>query len=502
MSPVRNADEFLLYYRRTRGDYENLFREQIEKVRSIYSNNPTRKVPPDLDRALEAHNRTYLINALLYSLNWRLDKSPEQDLPNLVPEVPIISIDRGTTRFLDYLGMERNEGRPLLIVEAKRLSAPLPRLKNPSKQDYVASVICQGLNGIKLTGDWNKWLETLRDYVRSVKKRSGQLPLRVVITNGEWLILFLDPENAFISDGNFDPAKILVWEDQNEIETRSAELFCHLEYTSLLNKKLPVLTLGKLRFNITKEEVKCLMHGLRLLYIKRPGMYGRVVPVIETAPVIFIQTKYGFWFLVEKNTVNTNVNVFEIPTSYDKMTNHLTDLKKAAESFLQEVNRYLEADFKPAPVTDHYFNPESFALLPGVKEIDHKNDATEFLVVTGSYTHYLLPVKPKVRNCPYHDWVKSHGEGVGYGQVPITRGDCNLRSFFKSGDSHHCTHCEVANAKEQRITNTNRDRCGLRSGEEGQAFFEIFRFEKFLCCRACAFEVVCTKAEVFCLPCE
>lgn len=217
MSPVRNADEFLLCYRRARGDYENLFRERIEKVRSIYSNNPTRRVPPDLDRALEAHNRTYLINALLYSLNWRLDKSPEQDLPNLVPEVPIISIDRGTTRFLDYLGMERNEGRPLLIVEAKRLSASLPRLKNPSKQDYVASVICQGLNGIKLTGDWNKWLETLRDYVRSVKNRSGQLPLRVVITNGEWLILFLDPENAFISDGDFDPANILVWEDQTRV---------------------------------------------------------------------------------------------------------------------------------------------------------------------------------------------------------------------------------------------------------------------------------------------
>ena len=33
-------------------------------------------------------------------------------------------------------------------------------------------------------------------------------------------------------------------------------------------------------------------------------------------------------------------------------------------------------------------------------------------------------------------------------------------------------------------------------------FCEIGRFEWHLCCRTCAFEEVCTKAEVFHLPCQ
>jgi hypothetical protein len=34
-------------------------------------------------------------------------------------------------------------------------------------------------------------------------------------------------------------------------------------------------------------------------------------------------------------------------------------------------------------------------------------------------------------------------------------------------------------------------------------FCEIWKFEEHLCCRTCAFEEVCTKAEVFSgLPCK
>lgn len=178
MSRVRNADESKLRFRAARGDYEWRYRPLIDKVRAQYANypdTPSGRVPPYIDEALEAHCRVYLVNALLNALNWRLDCSLEEGLPNLVPESQIISAERGTRRFLDYLGLERDTRKPLLIVETKRPSSSLPRRLKPVSYDSWSYIICNGLTGADLTGEWNEWLETLRDYVCSTKKRPVQL---------------------------------------------------------------------------------------------------------------------------------------------------------------------------------------------------------------------------------------------------------------------------------------------------------------------------------------
>lgn len=60
----------------------------------------------------------------------------------------------------------------------------------------------------------------------------------------------------------------------------------------------------------------------------------------------------------------------------------------------------------------------------------------------------------------------------------------------------------VALAKSQTVTAKNRERCGPRSSRDGEAFCEIWSFERRLCCRTCVFEPVCTKAQVFHLPCQ
>ena len=70
----------------------------------------------------------FIINTLLEGLNWRLNSKPEDGLPNVLPEAAVRSEASGTRRFLDYLGFERETLKPLLVVEAKRLKAPLPVL--------------------------------------------------------------------------------------------------------------------------------------------------------------------------------------------------------------------------------------------------------------------------------------------------------------------------------------------------------------------------------------
>ena len=125
----------------------------------------------------------------------------------------------------------------------------------------------------------------------------------------------------------------------------------------------------------------------------------------------------------------------------------------------------------------------------------------EYFILTGQQTHYLLP-EPSVRECPYHEWAHSKTLGVAALPGPITVPSVEARSFFRSGETHHCAHRNVALAKSSEVTAENRPRCGQRSADDGQAFCEIWGFERRLCCRTCAFEHVCTEAQAFRLPCE
>jgi hypothetical protein len=505
VSRVRNADESLMRFRKARADYECSYKPRLGEIRAMYSNNPADMVPPAIDESLETHSRVYLVNAMLSALNWRLDCSPEEGLPNLVPESPDASVLKGTRRFLDYLGLERDIQKPLLIVETKRPRSLLPQIREPVLKNeygpsvnYLPFVIRDGLRGAKLTGKWNEWLDTLSDYVRSVREQSNHTPQRVVITNGDWLILFADPADAFLLNGVPDPANILVWENRDDIEDRYSELFQWLEHFSVL-REAPPLTVGELSFHLEPEALDYAMNGLRLLYIERPGLY-RVSPIIEVVPILFIHSSFGAWLYVDRRSEK---HVFEIPHKYDDLPKHLDKVRASAESLLHEVNSALGTALTPLQLIDHYRDHESLVDLPGVVEIGYFSGtaSTQYLIATGSQTHYFL-LEASVKGCPHHDWFECQRDGVESNPGPVTgRSVENPKAFFTSTELHHCAHREAANAKASKVTAENRDRCGPRSGRNGQAFCEIMRFEEHLCCRTCAFEEVCTRAQVFQLPC-
>jgi hypothetical protein len=225
VSRVRTAKKFLQKLREIDAQYDQLFRPRIDEIRNSYVQRPLTK-PPLADESLEAHSRAYFLNGFLAALNWRLDVSPKTGLPNLVPEAPLQSLEKGTICFLDYLGFDRDSARPLLVVEAKRPSSVLPRLaklSNDSREPSLAKlsnkslkpsgpeVVSRGLKGERLLGKWSQWLSTLKDYVRSVHAKANHAPKRVLLTNGDWLILFLDPSDAFLGGGTCDAQRILVF---------------------------------------------------------------------------------------------------------------------------------------------------------------------------------------------------------------------------------------------------------------------------------------------------
>jgi hypothetical protein len=497
---IRNADEFSIRLRNIRIDYESQYKPSIEAIRGRYTI-LTGELPPDIDSLLEAHERQYLIDYFLNALNWQFEIGVNS-MPNLAPEAPVHSITEKTTRFLDYLGLDEAMEKALLIVETKRRSSRLPlpkrnRTGNPPRGESFESIIIASLVGnTELTEEWQEWLKTLRDYSQSVRDRLGQAPRRVVITNGDWLIIFLDPENAF---GSLSPSqsKIKVYQNWAEIEEKDNEIFGLLEYYEVLDR-VPFLSLGQIRFYLSIEQVNRAMFGVRLIYLEEPEFYLDSSPLVKVVPVIFIGSKSGVWFLVESQNSN---HVQRIPNNADDLQAHLDAVDQAATDLLNIVNEKLGADLVCSSLLEHYTDQDLFDELTPVSRVTSRFE--EYLVVTGSNTHYLLK-QASILSCPYHSWSRCSVEGYANDAFPITRSRVNdPRTIFVTELDHHCSHRDIVQAKSSRITPENREQCGSRSGKDQQAFCEIWKFEQRLCCRTCAFEEVCTKAEVFQgLPCK
>lgn len=496
MTVVANADTFALACRRLQGSYESTFKYRIAQVRAQFGKQlpqGEREVALDLlDQALEAHARAYVVNGVLGALNWRIESLPEDGLGELIPEAPVLSLLSDTTRFLDYLGLERETNVPLLIVETKRPSSVLPQLTGTARAKAASfpETLALGLAGEALSGSWNGWLKDLRDYVRTAAAKGGQYPRRAVITNGDWFVVFMDPADSFGDAVKRDPSQILVFESAADIQARAGEFFSSLAHQFVV-RHAPALKLGAVAFEITSSKVRSAMHGLRLRYSEHREVYA-VLPTISVAPILLLGLVNGSWIRVE-----IPPRAFDVPHDPVALASHLHEVEAAAADLREKVNTALAANLPLMSLDEHYADSDGFAGLKGVVE----NATDDFIVVTGTHTHYVRET-PTVPACPYHDSSRATQDAVAAQPVLLVR-SMDPRSFFVSGEPHHCAHIVVSDAKASPITGLNLEQCGPRSGQAGHAFCEIFRFETRLCCRTCAFETICTKAQVLnVMPCQ
>ena len=324
---------------------------------------------------------------------------------------------------------------------------------------------------------------------------SGYYPRKVVLTNGEWLIIFGDVVATFLSDTP-DAAGVSVLSDFRAWERSFRDIFQTLSYHAVASAS-PSLQVAELPFRIKSSDVDAMMHGLRLLFAERPTLKSPgLAPQVEVRPLVFIHTRSGAWLRVESEFSS------EMPHRYNDLPAHLSEVRQVATALLDQVRNLLGINLDPRSLKAHY-SDDSFLALSGITEEQFRRDArsSEYLIVTGKMTHYLLP-EPTVPDCPFHIWAANRGPGGGFRTEPIFTQRVRVpRSFFVDGEPHHCAHFAVAAAKSSIVTEENRSRCGSRSGRNGEAFCEIAPFEQCLCCRTCAFVEVCTNTEVFHLPC-
>src|SRR5260370_34156925 len=148
---------------------------------------------PADDHELEAHVRKYFIDGLLWALNWRLDAGPPNPTALVLVEAQLAPEGQdGAVRFLDYLGVERETLRALLVLEAKRPSVELPtRLEG--RRVAPVRALAAGLAGKDLGAGWTQRPPARRDYARRGKAYATSAPRRLVATDRQWLAGFPGP---------------------------------------------------------------------------------------------------------------------------------------------------------------------------------------------------------------------------------------------------------------------------------------------------------------------
>jgi hypothetical protein len=505
----RNATDAQLEFRKAAKKFAADYLPRITRFRDAYSVNPLGKPAADVQAALEAHGRNYLIDSLLSSLNWNITSESGAYLAQLVPESPFASTKDEVTRFIDYLGFDRETEQPLLVVEAKRPGSPLParqdppppdksaKAANPTPEMVIREIVLGGLRGEKLLYDWNKWLATLKDYVKSVREKAGTAPKRAVLTDGLWCILFLDPELLFEKPGDATTDHLRVYlaagiseSFVGEIDSRFPELFGYLDYNTLASGTPPLRPV-QLPFHFPANQPMDALRGLRIKYGEHERFFA-VEPSIEVSPIIFVRAPGSPWFQVRSSEGQY------LPPKEEDVPEHLAEVAGIAGQLEADLLHAFPCALSWRTLQQHFADEPGFRQVPGFREYAHD----EYLVVTGTETHYIRG-NPSVPDCPFHNWDSALAADRQWpNQAAVSQPTVDPRVKYPSPSRYHCAHRDINLIKSQQVTPENRARCGTRSAKDAQAFCEIRMFEQHLCCRTCVFENVCESAEVFTPPCH
>lgn len=518
MTRCLNADKF-------RQALSDVFRT-ADQIRAVLEQSrptagdgtPTERLKKRQEFWLECHARDFVIDQILSALNWQVrlwDSADEYVDANLVIEQ---SPDGASRRFkaetdehrrrMDYLGYSRETDRPLLVVEAKRPKVQLPGVTSPlsfPERHPVGEIFAAALTAIRdgteapegVSPYWQKTLEQLRGYCRTIYQTRGEWPSRAVLTNGEWLIVCADPPNAFTdaADAAICSQAILVFESQSTLNQRYAEVWALLEY-SLLAKEDRRLQVAQVPFVVDPACIVSCSYGVRISYTSKRTNY-RKAPLLSVSPLLFVQSS-GRSFLQVASDWDEELPADGEPSISEHLRRVQAECNRLKEDFEHtvlggraipvvsvEAHAQDETAFRVRPFVQHFKNP----------------DGQTFLVLTGSAIH-VVTAENGYAGCEFHKHASAVAKNVAQRNEPLLRSLLVPMSYFIDGSPYHCAHKAVFAVKQEQVSKDNRSRCGSRSCPDGGAFCEIAGFEEFLCCRHCALHAACAKASVYSLPCR
>lgn len=446
-----------------------------------------RKIAPDAvapfvgavdEPPLEHTTRKHFLDGFLEALGW--------DLGNLDYDVVEEARIHGeTTLFLDYVGAHPEERLPLLIFEAKAWSKPLVAAARSSDRNKSHSqLIAAAITHCKAKGDeatrpvlkeWYEWLGKLVDYVRGMHVQSGHLVPKVAISAGRWLVVFTDPANAFIADGDVEPSRILIFNIENYVEL-SAEIFELLARSELVRDPPVYINCEQSLAYVSDASVRRVFRAMWVRRV-RSGSPFDVHPQIQVYPAAVIERSDRGLVTV----IDGKIGRETVPNRGDRVAEHVSDVGRRSDALLARLKAILPSLPEASPIAEFSGFPvppkRGFPSVLGdtiavadrmvVKEWPHEAD--QFILVTGDVPHYLL-MEPAVA-CMGHDWALCRELGEEVGPSPILSPTLDPAAYFVSGDNRHCAHRQIHGRRAKM--------CKLQA------------FEDYLCCKVCVYEPIC-----------
>jgi len=438
--------------------------------------------------AHEAATRVNFLDELIEALGWTLRLNLD-----MVQEARIKS---DTTNFIDYLGLNTDR-KPTLIVEAKSWGKSFIAAGQESTHGITdeLALLRLAVNYVRSrsTGtrpvlkEWCDWITQVHKYVDDLRKE-GHNVKRLVITSGQWMLVFIDPVNTLCHGQELSSANVLMFKLDRYIE-QSDEILALLAKV-VLTKQHPIYYRPtQLGSNISANTLAGAFLSVILRKVGQGISAHEPLPIIYIYPTILLVRDDGEMLNVAANTPPMH---FEMPHSYSDIPNHFARLQAASDALVLQVNVALNTSLSLLPVTlfpGFVTSTASASMIGGGFPTLQKRYVRptpgipdEFLVVTGQNIHYLA--QADLNNlCKYHTWSTCQGDQAEKGENAIvSRRVEKPASFFISSEAYHCA--------QRTVHDLRNNKC------------QIAGFEEFACCRRCTFEPVCwSPAELGQLPC-
>lgn len=469
---------------------ENEFRAGLERIVAgiVRKGAPAAADPRsyEKDKAIhERETRVFFFDRLLDLLDWNLGVEG-----NVTQEA---RIKAGTTKFVDYVGVNQETRAPVLILEAKAWGKPVITGKGEKRGLPKARLIVEAVKHVNaggnkenspVTAEWHEHLSQLAGYVCHYWKKHGHAVSRAVLSSGQWLLVFKEPVSTFC-DNKVSDRQFHLFERDEYVENAHVifELLARVKLAGVVPDQIRPSQLGNY---VNKVDFISAYHGMVIRYEKSGTVLFAKRPLILVYPSVIIEREGGALFTVIDVEDPIPMQISCTGNGEGSLRPHLEKVATAAEELLQSCSDELGMQLEPGDLVDF----PGFPMVSGGLALGEprklfvksfRAESNNWLAVTGRHTHYIQE-RPKSA-CHFHSWATCNeiGQAIGPNAVNSPATD-EPRAFFVDGQPHHCAHRVVI---DRRV---------------GRCY--IMAIDARTCCKACVYHDTCwLPEETSKLPC-
>lgn len=434
---------------------------------------------------LEHTTREFLIDGIMEALGWTLGA-----VGNMAEEA---RVKAETTTFMDYVGVTPHMRAPVLIVEAKAWDKPFisHRRLGENRTDTDEELIIQAIehwksggtfNDSPVTKTWHEYVEQIGGYVRNLKDQHDHNVKRVLLTSGQWMLIFVSPTNTFLDDVSIDERQFVIFR-KDEYVAKSTEILDLLGRTALVGDLPSTLRPAQLPDYIKPTHISGAFNSLHVRYEESGSSRFVMRPRILVYEAIHIRRFDGALLTVMEESDGSNL---EHDNGTDILDSHLNDVATKSATLRTACTSELGTSIPTSPLSSFSGFPvkprrANVAVIEPIV-VEDQDVANEWMLATGSATHFLF-AQPVIGECRFHTWSACRDVGFATGKSALsTRSTGNPRAFFTDSQPHHCAHQQVLDRRNRRC--------------------RIAALDERVCCQACIYLEICwTAAERGTLPC-